>query len=149
MISTPVSPQELATCQAFMFAHAGVAPSTDARYLVWLQDGAPAAMVCFNGFVGRVCQMHVALAPGYHFSPREMLAACFGFAFNACEREMVLGVVNSRNEAAMRYDRRLGFRELYRLPGMHEEGGALVLLGMTKEECPWLERKAQAAPVTH
>lgn len=148
MIVNPKTDTELAACQAFLQLHGGVSPSADARYIGWVEEDRLKILVCLAGFVGKVCQMHIAMAPEYHYSPREMLAECFRYAFEDCKREMVLGVVNSLNQRAMRYDIHLGFTELYRLPKMHDSGGALVLLGMTKDECIWLNSRAAAA-VTH
>jgi hypothetical protein len=138
VIVKPESELELAACQAFMQLHGGVSPSADSRYLGWVEEDRLRVLVCLNGFVGKVCQMHIAMAPDYHYSPRDMLYECFRYAFHDCKRDMVLGVVNSKNVRALRYDLHLGFRELHRLPGMHDDGGALLLMGMAREECRFL-----------
>lgn len=144
MIVHPKTDTELAACQAFLLAHGGVAPSADSRYVCWIEEEKLRVLVCFNGFVGKVCQMHIAMAPDYHYSPREMLVACFRYAFEDCKCAMVLGVVNSLNTRAMRYDIHLGFKEIFRLPKMHDSGGAIVLMGMTEDECIWLNQQAEA-----
>jgi hypothetical protein len=147
VIVKPNDGVEQYACQAFLLQHAGVSPSADARYIGWVEDNRLRVLVCYNGFVGKVCQMHIAMAPDYHYSPRAMLRECFRYAFEDCKREMVLGVVNSLNLRTMRYDIHLGFKELYRLPKMHDDGGTLILMGMTKDECIWLNQEAVA--VTH
>jgi hypothetical protein len=43
-------------------------------------------------------------------------------------------------------DLHLGFRELYRLPGMHDDGADLVLLGMTKSECRYINQAVKPQP---
>lgn len=138
---------------AFLHHHTGVHPSADLRMIGWVEGDSLAICVGFNGFMGKVCQMHVAMRPDFRFSPRLMLREVFRYAFDECEREMVLGVVNSKNEEAMRYDLHLGFKPLFALPKMHDDGGDIVLLGMTKEECRWLNMPATpqeaAALVTH
>ena len=61
----------------------------------------------------------------------------------------MLGVVNSKNESAMRFNKHLGFKELSRLPEIHDDGGDLVLFKMDKSECKWLkEKKYEAELVT-
>lgn len=138
MIVAPKTDHERQTMQAFMLFHAGVQPSADAQYIGWVAEGKLVIAVGFTGFLGKVCQIHIAFAPGWHFSPKAMLREVFRYAFHTAGREMLLGIVNSKNERAMRFDLHLGFREIHRLPGMHEEGGDLVVLAMKKSECRYL-----------
>jgi RimJ/RimL family protein N-acetyltransferase len=147
VIVTPKTGEELQAAQMFMLFHAGVQPSADARYIGWVEDDQLKMLVAFTAFVGKTCQMHVAMNKGFHFTPRKMLDACFDYAFNHAGRDMVLGIVNSRNERAMRYDMHLGFKLLYALPGMHDDGGDVVLMGMKREECPYLKTDTPAEAV--
>jgi L-amino acid N-acyltransferase YncA len=139
MIVSPSTPQQWQALAAILHERAGVHPSADLRMLGWVSDNELKMVVGFNAFIGKTCQMHVAMAEGFTFTPKAMLRACFDYAFNQAGCAMVLGVVNSQNEAAMRYDLHLGFKTLYALAGMHDEGGDIVLLGMTREECRFLE----------
>lgn len=122
----------------FLFHFAQVHPSADLKLMGWVTDDTLQIVVGFSGFVGKICQAHVAMRPGFRFSPKQMLRAVFEYAFNDAKREMVIGLVNSANNAAMIYDRRLGFRELLRLPGMHDDGGDLVVFGLRKDECRFI-----------
>lgn len=141
MIVVPRTPEEWQSLAGFLKHHAGVHPSADLQCIGWVsdEDKKLVIVVGFNGFMGSVAQIHLAMAEGWHFSPREMLRECFRYAFVTAKREMLLGVVNSRNDKAMRMDLHLGFRELYRLPAMHEDGGDIVLLGMKREECRYID----------
>jgi RimJ/RimL family protein N-acetyltransferase len=132
----------------FMRNLAGVDPSEQTIYLGWLQEdqqgGATlGAAVAFSGFMGNSCQIHVALAPGYNYSPREMLEASFEYAFTHLKRERLIGIVNSLNEKAMVYDQHLGFVEIGRIEGAHDNGGDIVIFSMTKEQCRYLREKEQ------
>lgn len=129
----------------FLGAHAHVQPSPDLRCIGWVSGGHLVIVVGLNAFIGSVAQIHVAFAPGWHFPPRNMLREVFRYAFGPAKREMLLGVVNSRNNAAMRFDMRLGFTEVTRLPGMHDEGGDMVLLAMRRDQCRYLEEVRRAA----
>jgi L-amino acid N-acyltransferase YncA len=122
----------------FLHTHAFVHPSADLKLMGWLSDGRLALVVGFNGFIGKVAQIHVAYAEGWNYTPRKMLREVFRYAFNTAGREMLIGVVNSKNVRAMRMDIHLGFTERFRLPGMHDDGGDLVVLGMDKSECRYL-----------
>ena len=138
MIVSPQTQTEWNATMQFLNYFAGVQPSMDMKMLGWVESDDLKLVVGFNGFVGKVCQIHVAMKPDFRFTPREMLKVAFRYAFVQAEREILLGVVNSNNKKAVKYDLHLGFRELWRLPGMHDDGGDLVVLGMHKAECRYL-----------
>lgn len=138
MIVVPKDPQELGAMFEFAHAHAGVSPTPDTHVIGWAVDGQLKIVVALNAWLGKTCQMHIAFEPGFHFTPRAMLKACFRHAFERCNREMVLGVVNSHNDQAMRYDLHLGFEEVGRIRAMHDEGGDIVVLAMKREDCRYL-----------
>ena len=138
MIVLARTQREWSTLADFLQEHAGVALSMDLRMMGWVTDSELKIVVGFSGFIGKVCQMHLAMIPGFHFSPKAMLKAAFHYAFKDAKVEMVIGLVNSKNKEAMVYDKNLGFTELYRLPKLHDDGGDIVVLGMTKEQCRYL-----------
>jgi RimJ/RimL family protein N-acetyltransferase len=130
---------------AFLYQYSGVHPAADQRMIGWLVNDQLEIVVGFSGFMGKVCQIHIAMRPEFHFSPKRMLEETFRYAFNDCERELLIGIVNSENEKAMKYDEHLGFKELYRIPQMHDNGGDIVVLGMKKSECRYLKRQVNGA----
>jgi len=119
---------------------AGVVPTPDLQALMWVNPTTTEIewVVGFDGFVGKCCQMHVVNLSGSP-TPRKYLWACFDYPFNQAGMEFVTGIVNSNNKEAMRFDKHLGFTELARLPGAHDEGGDLVVMKMHKSECRWLK----------
>ena len=141
MIVLPKNDHEWRALAGFLQQHAGVHPSADLRVMGWVSEGKLVIAVGLNGFLGKLAQIHIAFERNWHFSPRAMLEEVFRYAFIEMGREMLLGVVNSNNTKAMRWDQHLGFRELYRLPGMHDDGGDVVLLAMKKDECRYLTRR--------
>ena len=46
---------------------------------------------------------------------------------------------------AMDYDKKLGFNEVLRFAGMHDDGGDLVVLEMNKANCRWIRELKHAA----
>lgn len=124
----------------------GVQPCADMKAIFWVSDvtGKIEWLVGYTGFVGKVCQMHM-VSFDTHWSPRPMLFACFDYPFNQLGLRSVLGIVNSTNEKALRYDKHLGFKEVLRLPGCHDDGGDIVVMKMDRDECRWIkERKNEA-----
>lgn len=138
MIVSPTNMQQWNQMATFLFAFGHVQPSPDLKLLGWVSGGKLVIVVGLHAFMGSVAQIHVAFAPGWHFPPRRLLREVFRYAFEDTRRAMLLGVVNSNNDAAMKFDTRLGFTEITRLPGMHDDGGDLVLLGMRRDECKYL-----------
>jgi hypothetical protein len=43
----------------------------------------------------------------------------------------------------MNYDKKLGFTEVVRLEGMHDDGGDLVVLEMNKADCRWIRERVK------
>jgi RimJ/RimL family protein N-acetyltransferase len=138
--------KEWVALREFLRMRCGVVPSDDMVCIGWVSDGKLQIVVGYNGFIGKVAQIHLAFAPGWHFPPRAMLRECFRYAFETAKLEMLIGVLNSKNERAMRFDQHLGFRELHRLPGMHDDDGDIVMLGMTKSECRYIDQAAKPQP---
>ena len=95
-----------------------------------------AIAVGYNGFIGRTCCMHVVIQQPEVMSPR-IVREAFEFPFQVCNCEAVLGMVDSTNQAALDFDRRLGFTELTRIPNGGLEGD-LVIFRMLRGECRWL-----------
>lgn len=133
------------TVQTFFADRLGLKWSDDFRGVLHVPDAyknATASMdhvaiaVGYNGFIGRTCCMHVVIQKPEMMSPR-IVREAFEFPFNTCNCVAVLGMVDSVNQAALDFDRRLGFKEIDRIPGGALEGD-LVIFRMTRAECRWL-----------
>lgn len=136
------TPEERTTAAAVLFDHAGVQPCADMQALVWVNQETQQIewVVGYTGFMGKVCQMHVVNLSTRR-APRKLLKAAFDYPFNQLNLKTVLGIVNSKNDQAMKFDRHLGFKELMRLEGQHDDGGDLVVLAMDKDDCRWLQER--------
>jgi len=122
----------------FLNHYAHVSPTADMEFAGWVINDELQMVVGFNAFMGKTCQMHVAMLPHFKFTPKAMLKHCFEHAFKTRKRELVLGIVNSNNTEALAYDKNLGFEELWKLPRMHDDEGDIVVLGLRKENCRFL-----------
>lgn len=140
----PSNPRELEILLAFLRHHCHAVLTDHAHVFGWVSEDNVVIAVGIDGWLGKTAQIHVAFAEGWHYPPREMLRAVFKHCFDHCKLEMLLGVVNSNNERAMRFDRHLGFRVLHTLPGMHDDGGDILLLGMHRKECRYLKENVLA-----
>lgn len=95
-----------------------------------------AVAVGYNGFVGKTCCMHVVIQKPEALTPR-IVREAFEFPFVVCGCVAVLGMVDSLNDAALDFDRRLGFKEIDRIEGAGLDGD-LVILRMLRSDCRWL-----------
>jgi L-amino acid N-acyltransferase YncA len=124
----------------FLHHYAKSVPHHDSQFIGWVTNDTLRMVIGFDCFLGATAQISVANEPDFHFTPRAILREVFRYAFVTAKREMLLAILSSANKRAMKYDTHLGFRELLRLPGMHENGDDLVVLGMKRSECRYLNQ---------
>lgn len=139
MVVVPQTAEHYRQALEFMAARGVViSPSDDLRFIAHANaDNQIDAVVAYNGFNHRVCSMHVC-GDGGHWIDRQMLRVCFDYAFNHCNCVAVYGQVAANNEKALRLDKHLGFREVFRLQDAVSDGVDLVILEMRRDQCRWL-----------
>jgi hypothetical protein len=125
----------------------GLKPTDDMRGVLHVPDDqrdelarmdSVAVAVAYNAFIGRTCCMHTVIQRP-DLMTRAIVRDAFHFPFNVCGCEAVLGLVDSTNEAALSFDKKLGFVEVARIPNGGLEGD-LVVLQMTRAACRWLPK---------
>lgn len=103
------------------------------------RDGELIAGVLYDDYNGRSIRMHVA-AVGKYWLNREYLRVCFDYPFNQLKVNKVIGLVDSENADALKFDRHLGFTDECVVKDAGKVGDVIVL-SMTKEECRWINGK--------
>lgn len=101
------------------------------------KDGELIAGVMFDNCTGRSVQMHVAAIPGRRWMTKEYLRVCFDYPFRQLGVCKIIGLVDSTNQDAMRFDLHLGFIEeaVIKDAGKH---GDLHILSMTRQQCRFI-----------
>lgn len=124
----------------------GVQPSADLQALFWANPKSNEIEWCigYTSFLGKTCQIHVVNFDK-KYTPRRLLWAAFDYPFRQAGVETLIGIVNSNNQLAMKYDQNLGFKEAYRFKGMHDDGGDIVVFEMKKQDCRFLKEFRDAA----
>jgi L-amino acid N-acyltransferase YncA len=124
-----------------LFNEIGVQPCADLQAIFWVNSNNQIEWVVgYTAFIGKTCQMHmVNLKGGY--TPKQLLKAAFEYPFGQLGVEKAFGIVNSQNEKAMEYDKKLGFKEAVRFAGVHTDGGDLVVFEMNKADCRWIKER--------
>jgi L-amino acid N-acyltransferase YncA len=106
--------------------------------LGWAVDGDIVAGVMYDNFTGRAVQMHVASDGSRQWMRREFLKTVFDYPFNQLKVNKVIGIVDSTNTDALRFDHHLGFvtEAIIKDAGKH---GDLHILSMTRQQCRFLK----------
>lgn len=98
------------------------------------------AAVIYENYSVNAISMHVAAVDGRRWLNKAFLHQAFDYPFNQLKVDRVTGLVPDSNEAAKRFDENLGFvREGLIRRGSHD-GTDLILYGMLREECRFLEK---------
>ena len=129
----------------FFEARLQLRPSVDMRGVLHVpkefEHGTPnmdsvAVAVAYQNFIGRTCCMHTVIQKPEFVTPR-MVRETFNYPFNVCGLSAVLALVDSENSAALDFDSRLGFKEIYRIPEGGLEGD-LIVMEMQRGNCRWI-----------
>lgn len=142
MIVTARTPEDYAVCCEFLKVRGFKPPNPDWRALAQLDDDKRmVALVTFDCFVRRTCCMHLDGFDGTdkRWLTKPFIEAVFHYLFVTANRVMVFGPVDARDERLLRMAKYLGFEELYRVPEGWDSEVDLVMLGMHKGQCRWLE----------
>ena len=124
----------------------GVQPSADQQAILWANPETKVIEWCigFTAFIGKTCQIHVVNF-NKKYTPRKLLWATVDYPFRQLGLESLIGIVNSNNEQAMKYDQNLGFKEVHRFVGLHDDGGDIVVFEMKKADCRFIKELKDAA----
>jgi len=95
-------------------------------------------VVAFNGFWGRVCTMHTA-GDG-NWVNRQLLWRSFDFPFRYLGLQAVIAPVAASNARALKFDQKIGFKEVHRIPNGWADGDDLIVLQLLRADCHWLDR---------
>lgn len=97
------------------------------------------AVIGFDGFNDASALIHVA-GEGRWMS-RLLLKLVFEYAFVTAKLKVLVGLVPSGNESALRLNKHLGFKIVANIPDAHPDG-SLIVMAMHKDECRWVVEKS-------
>jgi RimJ/RimL family protein N-acetyltransferase len=125
----------------FIVARTGIAPTEHFVCIGREKDGELVAVVGYDNYTGTSIEMHVA-SKGDYWGTKSLLCAAFDYPFNVCNCKVVIGVISSGNEMALRLSRRLGFKTQTVIEDAHPDG-ALHIMVMRRKDCRWLPKKGE------
>lgn len=140
MIMAAITPEQKMGAYIYLrMMGAHLQMSEDFQAIVNVSSEELKGVVGFNGFLGKTAQVHIAGTGNW--VTREFIRQVFDYAFNQLKLNYLIGVVNSDNARALRFDQRMGFKLWQTLPNGVADGVDLVILKMNRDECKWLNGK--------
>lgn len=109
------------------------------------KDGEIVAGVLFTNYTRASILMHVASDGSRHWITPAFLAATFRYPFIQLGCRRVTGLVRADNGDAQRFDEHLGFRREGVMREGTNDGCDLILYGMLKSECRFLQERLHVA----
>lgn len=106
------------------------------------KNGDLVAGVLYDQYNGRSICMHVA-ADGRNWMTREYLRVCFDYPFRQLGVCKIIGMVDSENLAARRFDEALGFELEHSIKNAGQRGD-LIIYTMTPAQCRFLNIKERS-----
>lgn len=97
-----------------------------------------AIAVAYNAFVGKTCCIHSVIHRPDLVS-RSIVRETFEYPFITCGCEAVIGLVDSTNDAALNFNKKLGFKEVHRIPNGGPDGD-MIIMQMLRSDCRWLRK---------
>lgn len=94
------------------------------------------AVVVYCNFQGKSCQTHIC-SIGNNWMSKKYLWAMFDYPFEKLKLKVILAVIAGNNEKSLKLSRKLGFKDVAKIPDAHKDGD-LVILTMRPDECRWL-----------
>lgn len=96
--------------------------------------------VYFNKFGTVSISVHVASRTP-HWLTRDLLFMLFDYPFNQLGVKRLFGFVASDNPHAIKFNHKLGFRDVNWIPDMLKGGATCIVMRMDREDCRFLSIK--------
>ena len=126
-------------CQWVVNRTGGTYYADSGQGIGWAKEGKLVAGVMFDNYNVQTVQMHVA-AIGKHWMTREYLHYCFSYPFKQLCVKKIIGLVDSTNADAMKFDLHLGFIQEAQIKDAGKHGD-LNILTMTRQQCRFIKDK--------
>lgn len=113
--------------------------SAATRGIVAIDDkGVPCGVCLADGWTHTACTTHVAIQNPMCL--RKLFHEFAEYVFVTCEKQMMIGVVESSHTDATKLDRHIGFKEIYRITDGYAPGVDQLILRLNKADCRFLHK---------
>lgn len=97
------------------------------------------AAVGYDHWTPNSVQMHIWIPRPQEVS-KSFFREGFRYPFEMCDKGLVIGLTPGNNAPALHFNRRVGFKEVYRMRDAWDKGIDVVVQEMRREDCRWLRR---------
>lgn len=119
---------------------ANLIPISDVRGIAAESDTGEILGVCaMDTWTDGSVRLHIAIDNPVCMKNYIMIKEVFNYIFNTAGRLTAVGFVPGNNEKALRFDKKLGFKELARIKDGCRKGVDTVILELRKDDCKWIE----------
>lgn len=97
------------------------------------------SMVGFDYWTPNSVQMHIFIDSPKAMT-RHFIREVFAYVFITANRKLVIGLTPGDNAPALEFNRRIGFKEMYRVVDGWSDGIDIVEQELRRDDCRWLRR---------
>ncbi len=119
-------------------ARAECVRSADSKGMVAYRNGEIVCAVAFDHWSHNSVHIHTAFEDLMCFK-HGWPEAVFGWIFNDCDKGIIMGITPACNEKALRFNKHIGFEEIFRVKDGFEVGIDFVVTEYRKENCKYIE----------
>lgn len=102
-------------------------------------DNMPCAVCLADGWTHNACTVHHAIQRP--MALRGLFREFAGYVFHTAGKKMMIGVVESSHEKALRLNANIGFKEIYRIKDCYADGVDQIIMQLLKEDCRFLAKE--------
>ncbi len=111
-------------------------PAPNLKGITLLVDGEPVIVIGYDCWTEGSCAMHQWIKDP-RYVQRDILREGFRYPFGIGNLQVVMAVVRSDNQKALRFDTHLGFVPLAVVPDAYGPGIHMHILTLKRNDCRW------------
>ena len=101
-------------------------------------DGSPAGAVILDSWTPNSVQGHLGAETPMVWK-HGLHKEAFKYVFDTCKRKYFLGLTPSDRVDALRFNKKMGFKQVARIPDGYADGIDYILFQLTRDTCQYLE----------
>jgi len=109
----------------------------DTKGIVAWKDGSIQAAIVLDSWSFNAVTIHIAVENPLVFK-HGFAEVCFVYIFNTCDKGVLIGITPADNKTALRFNRKIGLTEIYRVKDGYKVGVDYVVQELRKEDCKYL-----------
>jgi hypothetical protein len=144
MIIPATTIEERAVLASYLASKIGATPQELVGHMPFVaarvvRNGQPMGAVLYTNYRKHSIEFSAAGEPGW--MTRATIRQMFAYPFEQLKVQTLLALIKRSNAVARTISRDLGFTELCVIPSSDFKADDIILYGMPRDKCPWIEGK--------